>query len=169
MKRIELQIQFWRQVFEKLKWRHDKEFPVIQEKVKPFFSFRGVSNKSCKMPSSSLLCSWTTTLRLAATLVLLSQGGETITEDSKQDFYDPWKESDRPKVLVDYHNGPLRGRPFTAIIITCIINEIPLSPESQKPYIESELWFTSRHSIDHLTKTNFSLIVWLFAPMVLFW
>ena len=79
------------------------------------------------MPSSSLLCFWTT-LRLAATLVLLSQGGETITEDSKQDFYDPWKESDRPKVLVDYHNGPLRGRPpqNTAIISTCyIINQIP--------------------------------------------
>ena len=80
------------------------------------------------MPSSSLLCFWTT-LRLAATLVLLSQGGETITEDSKQDFYDPWKESDRPKVLVDYHNGPLRGRPQTAIIITYIINESLLMEE----------------------------------------
>ena len=50
-------------------------------------------------------------LRLAATLILLSHGGQTSNEeDSKQDFYDPWKESDRPKVLIDYHSGPLRGK-----------------------------------------------------------
>ena len=49
-------------------------------------------------------------LRLAAALILLSHGGQTSNEDSNPDFYDPWKDSDRPKVLIDYHSGPLRGR-----------------------------------------------------------
>jgi len=39
-------------------------------------------------------------------LVLLIQRGQTSTEE---EIYDPWRESDRPKVVVDYFNGPLRG------------------------------------------------------------
>lgn len=46
--------------------------------------------------------SWTVLL-----LLLAVHGGQTSTE---QQDYDPWKESDRPKVVVDYHNGPLRGK-----------------------------------------------------------
>ena len=40
-------------------------------------------------------------------LVLLIQRGQTSTEE---EIYDPWRESDRPKVVVDYFNGPLRGK-----------------------------------------------------------
>ena len=37
-------------------------------------------------------------------VVFVVQGGQS-SED-----YDPWKETDRPKVVVDYHTGPLRGK-----------------------------------------------------------
>jgi len=39
-------------------------------------------------------------------LLLVAQRGQTSAEE---EVYDPWKESDRPKVFVDYSNGPLRG------------------------------------------------------------
>ena len=39
--------------------------------------------------------------------LLLIQRGQTSTEE---EGYDPWRESDRPKVVVDYFNGPLRGK-----------------------------------------------------------
>ena len=42
-------------------------------------------------------------------LVLLIQRGQTSTEE---EIYDPWRESDRPKVVVNYFNGPLRGKVF---------------------------------------------------------
>ena len=54
------------------------------------------------MLASKLLCWWT------IQLVLLIQGGQTNSNEDAA--YDPWKESDRPKVVVDYHNGPLRGK-----------------------------------------------------------
>lgn len=47
------------------------------------------------------------TIATVLLLLLAVHGGQTSTE---QQDYDPWKESDRPKVVVDYHNGPLRGK-----------------------------------------------------------
>ena len=42
--------------------------------------------------------------------LLLIQRGQTIV--SEEEGYDPWRESDRPKVVVNYFNGPLRGKVF---------------------------------------------------------
>ena len=55
------------------------------------------------MLASTLLCWWT------IQVVFLIQGGQT-SDNEEATYYDPWKESDRPKVVVDYHNGPLRGK-----------------------------------------------------------
>ena len=45
--------------------------------------------------------------------LLLIQRGQTIV--SEEEGYDPWRESDRPKVVVNYFNGPLRGKVFLLI------------------------------------------------------
>lgn len=50
---------------------------------------------------------WTIILAL-----LHVQGSSTEPED----FYDPWKESDRPKVVVDYNTGPLRGKTTPPVV-----------------------------------------------------
>jgi hypothetical protein len=55
---------------------------------------------------STKMC-WWWTIRLIAVLLVFVQGGQTSNDDKES--FDPWKESDRPKVVVDYFNGPLRG------------------------------------------------------------
>ena len=36
---------------------------------------------------------------------------ERSSKDSQEDLsYDPWRESERPKLFVDYLNGPLKGK-----------------------------------------------------------
>ena len=36
---------------------------------------------------------------------------EQSSENSQEDLnYDPWRESERPKLFVDYLNGPLKGK-----------------------------------------------------------
>ena len=52
---------------------------------------------------ASIFSAWQT----VALVLLVVQGGQSST---KEEEYDPWKESDRPKVVVDYHGGPLRGK-----------------------------------------------------------
>ena len=38
---------------------------------------------------------------------------EQATENSQEDLsYDPWRDSERPKLFVDYLHGPLKGRTF---------------------------------------------------------
>ena len=32
-------------------------------------------------------------------------------EQSNEYTYDPWRDNDRPKLFVDYLNGPLKGKP----------------------------------------------------------
>ena len=62
---------------------------------------------------------------VALVVLIVVQGGQTSTKNpppeasastasaSSEPDYDPWKESDRPKVVVDYHRGPLRGKTKT--------------------------------------------------------
>ena len=41
---------------------------------------------------------------------------EQISENSQEDLnYDPWRESERPKLFVDYLNGPLKGKKLNTI------------------------------------------------------
>ena len=46
------------------------------------------------------------------------------TFEHSQEDYDPWRDSDRPKLFVDYLNGPLKGKTiiFQHFIIKIIIN-----------------------------------------------
>ena len=77
--------------------------------------------KNCNLFGS--LRPWTHVVALVVLIVV--QGGQTSNKNnpeaaasasstasvaSEPDSYDPWKESDRPKVVVDYHRGPLRGK-----------------------------------------------------------
>ena len=72
--------------------------------------------KNCNLFGS--LRPWTHVVALVVLIVV--QGGQTSNKNnpveaaasvaSDPDSYDPWKESDRPKVVVDYHRGPLRGK-----------------------------------------------------------
>lgn len=49
--------------------------------------------------------------------LLLIQRGQTIV--SEEEGYDPWRESDRPKVVVNYFNGPLRGKKIMPALHWC--------------------------------------------------
>ena len=41
---------------------------------------------------------------------------EQLSENSQEDLnYDPWRESERPKLFVDYLNGPLKGKTLNII------------------------------------------------------
>ena len=63
-----------------------------------------IQNKSCNLFSSLTMVG-------LVVLIVLVQGEQTSTKNPASDVdYDPWKESDRPKVVVDYHRGPLRGK-----------------------------------------------------------
>ena len=73
--------------------------------------------KNCNLFGS--LRPWT---MVALVVLIVVQGGQTSTKNppeasastaASEPDYDPWKESDRPKVVVDYHRGPLRGKTKT--------------------------------------------------------
>ena len=43
---------------------------------------------------------------------------ELETENSQEDLnYDPWRDSERPKLFIDYLNGPLKGKKKTFFVI----------------------------------------------------
>ena len=51
-------------------------------------------------------------------LIVLVQGEQTSSakNPASEVDYDPWKESDRPKVVVDYHRGPLRVKHIFSLL-----------------------------------------------------
>lgn len=51
------------------------------------------------------MVAWTKTLLLAAVAVASASAGA-----ASEDYYDPLRASDRPKMFVDYLDGPLKGK-----------------------------------------------------------
>ena len=69
-------------------------------------------SKSCNLFSSL-------TMAALVVLIVLVQGEQTSSakNPASEVDYDPWKESDRPKVVVDYHRGPLRGKNICSLLL----------------------------------------------------
>ena len=50
---------------------------------------------------------------------------ERSSKDSQEDLsYDPWRESERPKLFVDYLNGPLKGKKLFNYSIKPFFNKV---------------------------------------------
>ena len=72
-------------------------------------------SKSCNLFSSL-------TMAALVVLIVLVQGEQTSSakNPASEVDYDPWKESNRPKVVVDYHRGPLRGKNICSYCLNVI-------------------------------------------------